>query len=125
MPDKELADISGDIRFDNINFVYPSRKDVPVLNNLNFIVRAGQTTALVGPSGCGKKFLKINMPIAFIDFFIGKSTCISLLLRYYDPASGRIMINNQLNTVYNLRQLRQNIGVVSQEPVCIFCCFFF
>lgn len=66
MPDKELTDISGDIRFDNISFVYPSREDVPVLNNLNFIARAGQTTALVGSSGCGKKFLKINMPIRLV-----------------------------------------------------------
>lgn len=56
MPDKELAAIVGDIRFDNVNFVYPSpsRKDVPVLNDLNLIARVGQTTALVGPSGCGK-----------------------------------------------------------------------
>jgi ATP-binding cassette subfamily B protein len=42
-----------DIQFDNVDFIYPSRKGVSVLRNLSFIARAGQTTALVGPSGCG------------------------------------------------------------------------
>ncbi|CAF1001018.1 unnamed protein product [Rotaria sordida] len=96
---KDSVDINGDIEFDNVNFIYPSRKGVSVLNNLNFIARAGQTTALVGLSGCGK------------------STCISLLLRYYEPSSGRLIINGRLSTDYDLKQLRQNIGVVSQEPI--------
>ncbi|CAF4834287.1 unnamed protein product, partial [Rotaria sp. Silwood1] len=94
-----IYNINGDIEFDNINFSYPSRKDVPVLRNLSFIARAGQTTALVGSSGCGK------------------STCISLFLRYYEPSSGRIIINGRPITDYNVQQLRQNIGVVSQEPI--------
>ncbi|CAF1113459.1 unnamed protein product [Rotaria sordida] len=96
---EDSVDINGDIEFDNVNFIYPSRKGVSVLNNLNFIARAGQTTALVGLSGCGK------------------STCISLLLRYYEPSSGRLIINGRLSTDYDLKQLRQNIGVVSQEPI--------
>ena len=54
------------------------------------------------------------------NLFIGKSTCISLLLRYYEPSSGQITINDRSITDYNLKQLRQNIGVVSQEPVCFF-----
>ena len=54
--DEEPIDINADIKFDNVSFVYPSRKEVSVLNNLNFIARAGQTTALVGSSGCGKSF---------------------------------------------------------------------
>lgn len=52
--DEKPIDINDDIKFDNVSFVYPSRKDVSVLNNLNLTVRAGQTTALVGTSGCGK-----------------------------------------------------------------------
>lgn len=56
--DEQSININGDIEFDNVNFIYPSRKDVPVLRNLNFIARAGQTTALVGSSGCGKSFSK-------------------------------------------------------------------
>ncbi|CAF4687658.1 unnamed protein product, partial [Rotaria sp. Silwood2] len=81
------------------NFSYLSRKDAPVLRNLSLIARAGQTTALVGSSGSGK------------------STCISLFLRYYEPSSGRIMIDGRPITDYNVKQLRQNIGVVSQEPI--------
>ncbi|CAF1071435.1 unnamed protein product [Rotaria sordida] len=94
-----IYNINGDIEFDNINFSYPSRRDIPVLRNLSLIARAGQTTALVGSSGCGK------------------STCISLFLRYYEPSSGRIMIDGRLITDYHVQQLRQNIGVVSQEPI--------
>ncbi|CAF1320387.1 unnamed protein product [Rotaria sp. Silwood1] len=74
--------------------MYPSRKDTPVLRNLSLIARAGQTTALVG-----------------------KSTCISLFLRYYEPSSGRITINGRPITNYNVQQLRQTIGVVNQEPI--------
>ncbi|CAF4002547.1 unnamed protein product [Rotaria sordida] len=89
-----IYNINGDIEFDNVNFIYPSRKDAPVLHNLSLIARAGQTTALVGSSGCGK------------------STCISLFLRYYEPSLGRIMIDGQPITDYNVQQLRQNIGVI-------------
>ncbi|CAF3082654.1 unnamed protein product [Rotaria sp. Silwood2] len=94
-----MHNIHGDIEFDNVNFVYPSRKDVSVLRNFSFIARAGQTTALIGSSGCGK------------------STSISMILRYYEPSSGRITIDGQPITDYNVKQLRQNIGVVSQEPI--------
>ncbi|CAF5028770.1 unnamed protein product, partial [Rotaria sp. Silwood1] len=55
---ESIYNINGDIQFDNVNFMYPSRKDTPVLRNLSLIARAGQTTALVGSSGCGKYFLK-------------------------------------------------------------------
>ncbi|CAF4225615.1 unnamed protein product [Rotaria sp. Silwood2] len=96
---KSFHRINGDIEFDNVNFKYPSRKDTSVLRNLSFVARAGQTTALVGSSGCGK------------------STCISLFLRYYEPSSGRIAINGRPITDYNVKHLRQNIGVVSQEPI--------
>ncbi|CAF1295721.1 unnamed protein product [Rotaria sordida] len=99
---ESIYNVNGDIEFDNVNFIYPSRKDAPVLHNLSLIARAGQTTALVGLSGCGK------------------STCISLFLRYYEPSSGRIMIDGRPLTDYNVKQLRQNIGVVSQEPI-LFC----
>jgi len=44
----------GDIKFSDVHFVYPSRTDVPVLNGLSFTAQSGQTTALVGTSGCGK-----------------------------------------------------------------------
>ncbi|CAF3980955.1 unnamed protein product [Adineta steineri] len=97
--EKSISNINGDIQFDNVTFSYPSRENATALNNLKFIARANQTTALVGSSGCGK------------------STCVSLLLRYYEPSSGRIMIDGQSITDYKIKQFRQNTGVVSQEPI--------
>ncbi|CAF1062292.1 unnamed protein product [Rotaria sordida] len=94
-----IYDINGDIEFNNVNFTYRSREDTPALHNLSIIAHAGQTTALVGSSGSGK------------------STCISLFLRYYEPSSGQIMINSRPITDYCVKQLRQYIGIVSQEPI--------
>ncbi|CAF4877375.1 unnamed protein product [Rotaria sp. Silwood1] len=96
---ESIYNINGDIEFDNVNFTYPTRKEASILHNLSLIARAGQTTALVGSSGCGK------------------STCLSLLLRYYEPSSNGIMINGRPITDYNVKYLRQKIGVVSQEPI--------
>lgn len=61
------------VRFSNIEFKYPTRPDVKILNGLNLEVQKGKTVALVGRSGCGK------------------STCIQLLMRLYDPDSGTIV----------------------------------
>ncbi|CAF0875542.1 unnamed protein product [Adineta steineri] len=97
--ERSISNINGDIEFDNVSFSYPSRENATALNNLKLIARANQTTALVGSSGCGK------------------STCVSLLLRYYEPSSGRIMIDGQSITDHKIKQFRQNIGVVSQEPI--------
>ncbi|CAF1110151.1 unnamed protein product [Rotaria sordida] len=91
--------MNGDIQFDDIDFAYPARPNVLVLQNLTLMARAGEITALVGSSGAGK------------------STCVSLLFRFYEPLSGRIAINNRSITDYNLKKLRQKIGVVSQEPI--------
>ncbi|CAF2112611.1 unnamed protein product [Rotaria magnacalcarata] len=96
-----ICNINSDIEFHNFNFHYPSRKDAPVLRNLSVIAHAGQTTALVGSRGCGK------------------STCISLFLRYYEPSSGELTIDGKPITDYNVQHLRENIGVVSQEPVLL------
>ncbi|CAF1123167.1 unnamed protein product [Rotaria sordida] len=95
----EKDDLIGDIHFSNIHFSYPSRPDIPILKGLSFDVKRGQTVALVGLSGSGK------------------STCIQLLQRFYDPSSGSILIDGKQINEYNLKWLRQHIGVVSQEPV--------
>ncbi|CAF1435722.1 unnamed protein product, partial [Adineta steineri] len=92
--EKSIFNINGDIEFDNVSFSYLSRENVAALHNLKLIARANQTTALVGSSGCGK------------------STCVSLLLRYYEPSSGRIMIDDQSITDYKIKQFRQNIAVI-------------
>jgi ATP-binding cassette subfamily B (MDR/TAP) protein 1 len=117
--------IYGDIEFDAVNFTYPSRQDVSVLRNLCLVAREGQTTALVGSSGCGQSLPKYMYLFSIRYSSIGKSTCISLLLRHYEPLSGRINIGDRSITNFNVKDLRQNIGVVSQEPVCIFLFLYF
>ncbi|CAF1172717.1 unnamed protein product, partial [Didymodactylos carnosus] len=95
---KETNNFNGDIEFENVHFSYPTRTDVTVLNGLSFFAKQGETVALCGASGCGK------------------STCVQLLLRFYDPILGNIKINGRSIDQYNLMELRQSIGVVNQEP---------
>ena len=91
--------VQGNISFSNLRFNYPSRPDVDILRGLSFDVPAGQTVALVGTSGCGK------------------STCIQLLQRFYDPMDGRVCIDGNDVKDLHLGWLRSQIGVVGQEPV--------
>ncbi|XP_035418388.1 ATP-binding cassette sub-family B member 5 [Cygnus atratus] len=94
-PDK----IIGEIEFRNIHFSYPSRPDVKILKGLNLKVQTGKTIALVGASGCGK------------------STSVQLLQRFYDPDQGEVILDGQDIRTLNVKWLRENIGIVSQEPV--------
>lgn len=87
----------GDICFDHVRFHYPSRPALSILNGVSFEARAGETIALVGSSGSGK------------------STCIQLLQRLYDADSGSITIDHTPIHEYNVRWLREQIGVVSQD----------
>lgn len=91
--------IRGDIKFESVSFHYPARKDVTVLKNLNLKIKAGHTTAIVGSSGCGK------------------STCLQLLQRFYDPCLGTISIDGNDIKKFNLSWLRSQIAVVGQEPI--------
>ncbi|KAI8149545.1 P-loop containing nucleoside triphosphate hydrolase protein [Fennellomyces sp. T-0311] len=91
--------VIGDIEFRNIKFSYPTRPDIPILKDLSLNIRSGMTVAFVGPSGSGK------------------STSIQLLQRFYDPASGQVLLDGHDLKDINLRWLREQIGVVSQEPV--------
>lgn len=91
--------IKGNIEFRNVNFTYPSRPDTKVLKGVNLKVSSGQTIALVGSSGCGK------------------STTVQLLQRFYDTDEGTITIDGNDIRSLNVKCLRENIGVVSQEPV--------
>ena len=88
-----------DIIFNNVTFSYPTKKKVSVIKNLNLNVEAGKTVAIVGSSGSGK------------------TTLTNLLLRFYDVDEGEILINGIDIKDINLAWLRNNIGIVSQEPV--------
>lgn len=85
----------GEVRFEDIYFAYESERNA--LTDVNFEVRAGQTVALVGPSGSGK------------------STLVSLLLRLYDPRTGRVMIDGHDIREFTLESLRAQISAVLQD----------
>uniref|UniRef100_A0A3B4DH40 ATP-binding cassette sub-family B member 5 n=1 Tax=Pygocentrus nattereri TaxID=42514 RepID=A0A3B4DH40_PYGNA len=91
--------IKGNIEFKNIYFSYPSRKNVKILQGMSLKVPHGKTIALVGASGCGK------------------STTIQLLQRFYDPDAGEVTLDGRDIRSLNVRWLRENMGIVSQEPV--------
>ncbi|UJR38795.1 hypothetical protein I4U23_031460 [Adineta vaga] len=88
-----------EIVFDNVSFSYPSGEKRLALNKISFRIKPGQTVAFVGCSGSGK------------------STCIQLLLRFYDPLDGQIRINGHPIDIYDRKNLRQNFGLVNQEPI--------
>uniref|UniRef100_T1GYN9 ABC-type xenobiotic transporter n=1 Tax=Megaselia scalaris TaxID=36166 RepID=T1GYN9_MEGSC len=98
-PFNAVEKIEGDIKYENIEFKYPTRQETPILQGLNLEIKKGQTVALVGPSGCGK------------------STCIQLLLRYYDPDFGSLNLTGTPSTMFPVDVLRSQLGLVSQEPV--------
>lgn len=91
--------IEGRIRFENIQFRYPSRPDTPALEDFSLEVRPGENLAIVGPSGAGK------------------STAFQLLLRFYEAQSGRILVDGHDITALDPVVLRQQIGLVPQETV--------
>lgn len=87
----------GQIRYDQVQFSYPTRRDVPVLNGISFDVQPGESVALVGSSGAGK------------------STIIQLLLQFYDLDGGSILVDGQNISSYDLADYRKNIAIVPQE----------
>ncbi|RCJ23323.1 protein tyrosine phosphatase [Nostoc sp. ATCC 43529] len=89
--------LRGGVRFENVSFAYEPTKRI--LHNISFEVQPGQRVALVGPSGGGK------------------STLVSLLLRLYDPLSGRILVDGHDLRQYKLQSLRQQISVVLQDTI--------
>jgi len=89
----------GEVRFEGVTFFYPSRPDTPALADFDLAVRPGETVALVGPSGAGK------------------STSFQLLLRFYDPARGRVLMDGMDIATVDPRQLRARIGLVPQDTV--------
>ncbi|CAN6845284.1 unnamed protein product [Brassica oleracea] len=94
-----LDNVKGDIELRHVSFKYPARPDVQIFQDLCLSIRAGKTVALVGESGSGK------------------STVIALLQRFYDPDSGEITLDGVEIKSLRLKWLRQQTGLVSQEPI--------
>lgn len=95
----KVVSARGPIRFENVTFSYPTRPAVTIFKDLDFEIPQGSNVAIVGPSGGGK------------------STIASILLRFYNPSAGRVVINGTDIKTMNAKSLRRKIGVVSQEPV--------
>ncbi len=89
----------GDLAFEQVSFAYPARPDVRVLHEVSFTVRAGERVAIVGPSGAGK------------------STLFHLLLRYYDPASGRVVFDGVPVSEADPHDVRGRIALVPQDSI--------
>jgi ATP-binding cassette subfamily B (MDR/TAP) protein 1 len=96
---KILDDIRGDIELRDVYFCYPSRPDEQIFNGFSLSIASGTTAALVGQSGSGK------------------STVISLIERFYDPLAGEVLIDGINLKEFQLKWIREKIGLVSQEPV--------
>ncbi|KIY96634.1 ATP-binding cassette, subfamily B(MDR/TAP), member 1 [Monoraphidium neglectum] len=103
-PGLEPASVQGEVELKGVAFAYvsgdvqPARPDAPVFRDFSLLVPAGKTVALVGSSGSGK------------------STVVGLIERYYDPAAGRVTLDGVDLRSLNLGWLRQQVGLVSQEP---------
>ncbi|WP_370284536.1 ABC transporter transmembrane domain-containing protein [Pseudooceanicola nanhaiensis] len=93
------APARGEITFDNVRFHYPARSSAPALEGIDLTIRAGETVALVGPSGAGK------------------STIIQLILRFYDPQQGRVLIDGTDLAQLNRQAFRRLVALVPQDPV--------
>ena len=95
---KKLDHVQGEVRFDKVTFSYPTRHEQEVFKDFSLRIAPGTTVALVGPSGSGK------------------STAIQLVERFYDPQQGCVLLDGNCLTTLNVKWLRQQIGLVSQEP---------
>ena len=95
MPDPS----QGRVHFDGVTFHYPSRPDMPALVDFTLDIKAGETVALVGPSGAGK------------------STVFQLLLRFYDPEMGRVVVDDVNVSSADPQNVRQRMALVPQDPV--------
>jgi ATP-binding cassette, subfamily B, bacterial len=93
----------GEICFEQVDFAYPARPEHSALHGLSFTIRAGETVAIVGPSGAGK------------------STIFQLLARFYDPLSGRILLDGVDIRTVDPAELRQRIKSVPQDPLIFSC----
>lgn len=94
-----VSSAQGNIEFRKVAFAYPTRPAVSIFTELDFTIQHGTNVAIVAPSGAGK------------------STVASLIMRFYSPQSGQILVGGKDISTLNAKQLRRKIGFVGQEPV--------
>jgi len=97
LEESEKIAIDGDLKFQNISFSYPSRRDIEVIKDISFEVKKGEQLAFVGPSGAGK------------------STIAGLIFRFYNPESGVISVDGKNIADYQLSQIRNQMALVPQD----------
>jgi ABC-type multidrug transport system fused ATPase/permease subunit len=95
----KVGRLRGEVEFRNVSFSYAGRD--PVLKEVSFSIRPGERVAIVGPSG------------------VGKTTLVSLILRFYKPTSGEIFFDGRPAADFEVGSLRQRIGYVSQNPILL------
>jgi ATP-binding cassette subfamily B protein len=93
------APIKGQINLEGVSFVYPARPNVQALDHVDLNIEPGETVAFVGPSGAGK------------------TTIIQMILRFYDPQKGRILLDGNALTDLDRAAFREHIALVPQDPV--------
>ena len=98
-PDQLDFPVRGELEFEKISFFYPLRPNIAALDTLSLKVESGETIALVGPSGAGK------------------STIFQLLMRFFDPTSGRIMLDGKPISSLKREDFRKHLSIVTQDPV--------
>ena len=96
---EQALQLNGEVEFRKVHFRYPTREDVPVLQELSFKIKSGEKIALVGHSGAGK------------------STVVQLLMRFYQWQEGQILADGQNITDFDLLAYRQHLGIVPQEVI--------
>jgi len=98
-PITPMEPADGHIKFEAVTFCYPSRPEVTALDKISFEIEPGETVAFVGPSGAGK------------------TTILQLILRFYDPDSGQILLDNTDLAKMTRETFRSRFALVSQDPV--------
>lgn len=93
----DIPEIEGNVEFDNVTFAYPDEPDVDILHDVSFKAKKGETIALVGPTGAGK------------------TTIVSLISRFYNTKSGRVLVDGYDISRVTIQSLRSQLGIMTQD----------
>jgi len=93
----DLPEIKGEVEFDHVSFAYPDEPDVDILHDVSFKAGRGETIALVGPTGAGK------------------TTIVSLISRFYNTKSGRVLVDGHDISKVTIQSLRNQLGIMTQD----------